>query len=167
MLGLKLNHVSKRGQGYLQLQKSTANAHFDILFNLVSSHHWLNMPYLSPISWHTSIIHCAKFKVYTCSICNVVAIPKMLAPRCLTGWSVAKLFLVSVYIYVYIYIYIMISRDKCLPSPITLKRILLLMMFYGGDDENDDNHAADDADNKKLRKFCSLLLSRDPVTDID
>ena len=25
---------------YLQLQKSTANTHFDVLFNLVSSHHW-------------------------------------------------------------------------------------------------------------------------------
>ena len=41
------------------------------------------------------------------------------------------------------------------------------MKFYGGDDENDENHAADEADNQKLRTFCSFLWSRDPFTDID
>ena len=35
---------------YLQLQKSTANTHFDVLFNLVWSHHWLKMPYFGHIS---------------------------------------------------------------------------------------------------------------------
>ena len=34
----------KSHTGYLQLQKSTENTHFDVLFNLVSSHHWLKMP---------------------------------------------------------------------------------------------------------------------------
>ena len=35
----------KSHTGYIQLMKSTANTHFDVLFNLVSSHHWLKMPY--------------------------------------------------------------------------------------------------------------------------
>ena len=30
--------------------------------------HWFRI-------WHISIIHCAKFEVYTCSICDVVSIP--------------------------------------------------------------------------------------------
>ena len=47
--------------------------------------HWFGI-------WHISIIHSAKFEVYTCSICNVVTIPWMLVPHYSTGWSVAKLF---------------------------------------------------------------------------
>ena len=36
--------------------------------------------------------------MYTCRIYNVVTIPKkLLVPRCSTGWSVVKLFLVSVF----------------------------------------------------------------------
>ena len=51
--------------------------------------HWFRI-------WHISIIHCAKFGVHTCSICDVVTIPIMLVPRYSTGLNVAKLFLVSV-----------------------------------------------------------------------
>ena len=43
-------YPKKSHTGYIQLQKSTANTHFDVSFNLVSSHHWLKMPYFGHIS---------------------------------------------------------------------------------------------------------------------
>ena len=40
----------KSHTGYLQLEESTANTHFDVLFYSVWSHHWLKMPYFGHIS---------------------------------------------------------------------------------------------------------------------
>ena len=50
----------KKYPWYLQLEESTANTHFDALFHLVWSHHWLKMPYLGHIScflrWETILL---------------------------------------------------------------------------------------------------------------
>ena len=40
----------KSRTGYLQLEESTTITHFDVLFYLVWSHHWLKMPHFGHIS---------------------------------------------------------------------------------------------------------------------
>ena len=45
---------------YLQLEESIANTHFDVLLNLVWSHHWLKTPYLT-------IFHVNQGKKLSCS----------------------------------------------------------------------------------------------------